>query len=223
MKNRSNLFLGILLIAVGAWLAATKQVPSLQAFTENMTGAMWTIAAGVLILVIGLLTGAPGMAGSPPLCPGARGSPFSARARASSARARWGPAGGGVWFLLTGFPPGAPGWPFPASIVAGIGGILFYQDRVGDYSSWSYMWTLIPGFVGVGSILAGVLGENTRRNISNGLRTIGFSAVLFLVFGTFLGNLDFLGEYGVAILLILLGLFILARGFWRGGGHHETG
>ncbi|HNQ93704.1 MAG TPA: hypothetical protein PKK96_02595 [Anaerolineales bacterium] len=174
MKNRSNLFLGILLIAVGAWLAATKQVPSLQAFTENMTGAMWTIAAGVLILVIGLLTGAPGMA-------------------------------------------------VPASIVAGIGGILFYQDRVGDYSSWSYMWTLIPGFVGVGSILAGVLGENTRRNISNGLRTIGFSAVLFLVFGTFLGNLDFLGEYGVAILLILLGLFILARGFWRGGGHHETG
>ncbi|HQV94306.1 MAG TPA: hypothetical protein PLF41_07570, partial [Anaerolineales bacterium] len=62
MKNRSNLFLGILLIAIGGWLVATKQVPSLQGFTENMTGAMWTIAAGVLILVIGLLTGAPGMA-----------------------------------------------------------------------------------------------------------------------------------------------------------------
>lgn len=174
MKNRSNLFLGILLIAVGGWLVATKQVPSLQAFTENMTGAMWTIAAGVLIFVIGLLTGAPGMA-------------------------------------------------VPASIVAGIGGILLYQERVNDYSSWSYMWTLIPGFVGVGSILAGILGEHTRRNISSGLRTIAFSAVLFLVFGTFLGDLKFLGEYGVAILLILLGMFVLARGFWRGGGHHETG
>lgn len=139
-----------------------------------MTGAMWTIAAGVLILVIGLLTGAPGMA-------------------------------------------------VPASIVAGIGGILLYQERMNDYSSWSYMWTLIPGFVGVGTILAGLLGENTRRNISGGLRTIGFSAVLFLVFGTFLGDLNFLGEYGVAILLILLGLFVLARGFWRSGGRNETG
>lgn len=173
-QNRSNLFLGILLIAIGAWLVATRQVPSLQQFTENMTGAMWTIGAGLLILVIGLVTGAPGMA-------------------------------------------------VPASIVAGIGGILFYQDQVNDYSSWSYLWTLIPGFVGVGTILAGLLGENTRRNLSGGLRTIAFSAVLFLVFGTFLGNLDFLGEYGVAILLILLGLFILGRGLMRRGDANETG
>ncbi len=173
-QNRSNLFLGVLLIAIGAWLVATRQVPSLQQFTENMTGAMWTIAAGVLILVLGLITGAPGMA-------------------------------------------------VPASIVAGIGGILFYQDQVGDYASWSYMWTLIPGFVGVGTILTGLLGENTSRNLSSGLRTIVFSAVLFLVFGTFLGDLDFLGEYGVAILLILLGLFILARGLMRRGGSNETG
>jgi hypothetical protein len=174
MKNRSNLFLGVLLIAIGAWLVATRQVPSLQNFTEDMTGAMWTIAAGVLILVIGLITGAPGMA-------------------------------------------------VPASIVAGIGGILYYQDQVGDYASWSYMWTLIPGFVGIGTILAGLLGENTSRNLGSGLRMLVFSAVLFLVFGTFLGDLDFLGEYGVAIILILLGVFILGRGFWRSGGRSETG
>ena len=173
MKNRSNLVLGILLIAIGGWLVATRQIPSLQNFTENMTGATWTIAAGALILVIGLLTGAPGMA-------------------------------------------------VPASIVAGIGGILFYQDRVGDYASWSYMWTLIPGFVGVGTILAGLLGENTSRNLGSGLRMIGFSAVLFLIFGTFFGDLDFLGEYGVAIILILLGLFILARGFMKSGARHEA-
>ncbi len=173
-QNRSNLFLGVLLIAIGAWLVATRQIPSLQQFTENMTGAMWTIAAGVLILAIGLITGAPGMA-------------------------------------------------VPASIVAGIGGILLYQDQVGDYSSWAYMWTLIPGFVGVGTILAGLLGENTSRNLSSGLRQIGFSAVLFLAFGTFFGDLEFLGEYGLAIILILLGLFILARGFWRKGNSNETG
>ncbi len=173
-QNRSNLFLGILLIAIGAWLVATRQVPSLQQFTENMTGAMWTIAAGLLILVIGLLTGAPGMA-------------------------------------------------VPASIVAGIGGILYYQDQANDYSTWAYMWTLIPGFIGVGSILEGILGENTRRNMASGLRLIVFSAVLFLIFGTFLGDLEFLGDYGVAIILILLGLFILGRGFISRGGQNEAG
>jgi hypothetical protein len=173
MKNRSNLFLGILLIAIGGWLVATRQIPSLRDFTENMTGATWTIAAGALILLIGLITGAPGMA-------------------------------------------------VPASIVAGVGGILYYQDQAGDYASWSYMWTLIPGFVGVGTILAGLLGENTARNISSGLRTLAFSAVLFLVFATFLGDINFLGEYGAAILLILFGVYLLARGIYR-GGRNETG
>lgn len=173
-QNRSNLFLGILMIAIGVWLVATRQVPSLQQFTENMTGAMWTIAAGVLILAIGLITGAPGMA-------------------------------------------------VPASIVAGVGGILLYQDQVGDYASWSYMWTLIPGFIGIGTILEGLLGENTSRNLGSGLRLLVVSAVLFLVFATFLGNITFLGDYGAAIILILLGLFILARGIMRGGGHNETG
>jgi hypothetical protein len=172
-QNRSNLFLGILLIAIGAWLIATRQVPSLQGFTENMTGAMWTIAAGALILLIGLVTGAPGMA-------------------------------------------------VPAAIVAGVGGILYYQDQVGDYASWSYMWTLIPGFVGIGQIVAGLLGENTRRNIANGLRQIVISAVMFLVFATFLGDINFLGEYGAAILLIMLGVFVLARGIYRGRGQNET-
>ena len=173
-QNRSNLFLGILLIAIGGWLVATRQIPSLQEFTANMTGATWTIGAGVLILLIGLITGALGMA-------------------------------------------------VPASIVAGVGGILFYQDRVEDYSSWAYMWTLIPGFVGVGTILAGLLGENTRRNLGHGLRLLAVSAVLFLVFGTFFDAFNFLSEYGAAIILILLGLFVLARGFLRGGAKNETG
>ena len=172
-QNRSNLALGILLIVIGGWLVATKQLPSLQQFTENMTGATWTIGAGLLILLIGLVTGAPGMA-------------------------------------------------VPASIVGGIGGILYYQDQVNDYASWAYMWTLIPGFVGVGTIIAGLLGENTKRNLGHGLRLLVVSAVLFLVFATYIGRLEFLGDYGAAILLILLGVFVLARGIMRSGGSNET-
>jgi flagellar biogenesis protein FliO len=39
--------------------------------------------------------------------------------------------------------------------------------------------------------------------------------VLFLVFATFFGELAILGEYGLAILLILLGVYVLVRGFIR--------
>ena len=73
---------------------------------------------------------------------------------------------------------GAPGMAVPAAIVAGIGGILYYQYATKNYASWSYMWTLIPGFVGVGLILAGLLGEYTRHNIGRGLNLIVISAVI---------------------------------------------
>jgi len=177
-QNRTNLFLGILLILIGGWLVITRQVPSVQNWIDqNFAWPMWTIGAGLLVFIIGLLTGAPGMA-------------------------------------------------VPASIIAGIGGILYYQNQTGNFGSWSYMWALIPGFVGVGTILAGLLGEHTRRNLAHGVNLIVISTVLFLVFGTFFGGLSILGDYGVAVILILLGLYILVRGFLRSGsgyrGQDET-
>jgi hypothetical protein len=177
-QNRTNLFLGLLLILIGGWLVVTRQVPAVQNWIEdNFTWPMWTIGAGLLVLLIGLFTGAPGMA-------------------------------------------------VPASIIAGIGGILYYQNQTGDYGSWSYMWALIPGFVGVGTILAGLLGDNTRRSLGHGLNLIVISTVLFLVFATFFGGLSILGDYGAAVILILLGVYILIRGFLRTGsgyrGQDET-
>jgi len=166
-QNRSNLALGIILLVVGGWLLVTRQVPAVQEWLDaNSTGAVYTIAAGLLILLIGLITNAPGMA-------------------------------------------------VPASIVAGIGGILYYQEANSAYQTWSYMWTLIPGFVGVGSILAGILGENSRRNFKSGLRLLFISGVMFVIFGSFLGGLPILGEFGLPIILIALGLYVLARGFMR--------
>ncbi|MDP1544570.1 MAG: hypothetical protein Q8L87_01010 [Anaerolineales bacterium] len=121
---------------------------------------------------------------------------------------------GGVIFIL-GLVLGSPGMSVPAAIVAGIGGIFFYQESTGNYESWSYMWALIPGFVGVGSILAGLLGDNTAHNLKRGLNLMVVSAVLFLVFAAFLGGWDILGSYGPAILLILLGLWVLGSGLYR--------
>jgi hypothetical protein len=83
---------------------------------------------------------------------------------------------------------------------------------------------LIPGFVGVGTILAGLLGENRRENISHGLNLLVVSAILFLIFGTIFGGLAILGPYGPAILLIALGVYILLRGVLRSNrrGQNET-
>jgi hypothetical protein len=175
-QNRSNLALGLILLIIGGWLLVSRQVPSIQEWLDaNFAWPMYTIGAGLLVLLIGLLTNAPGMA-------------------------------------------------VPASIITGIGGILYYQNATNNFGSWSYMWALIPGFVGIGSILAGLLGENSRRNFRSGLRLLVISAVMFLIFATFFGGLPILGEYGLPVLLILLGVYVLARGFMRGNkaGSNES-
>lgn len=121
----------------------------------------------------------------------------------------------GAAIFIVGLVLGAPGLAVPAAIVAGTGGIFYYQQATGNYGSWSYMWTLYPGFIGIGSVLAGLLGDNTAHNLKRGLNMMVFSAILFLIFSAFLGGWDLLGNYGPAILLILLGLWVLGSGLYR--------
>lgn len=121
--------------------------------------------------------------------------------------------GAGAVLLLLGLILGAPGLAVPAAVVAGIGGLLYYFEYLGDWSDW-YMWLLVPGFVGVGSILRGLLGEDTRSNLSHGLNLMVISAVLFLAFSAFFGGWNLLGNYGVSILLILLGLWVIGKGLY---------
>lgn len=121
----------------------------------------------------------------------------------------------GAGILIIGLATGSPGLSVPAAIVAGIGGIFYYQEATNNFETWSYMWTLIPGFVGVGTILQGLLGENTAYNLKRGLNLMVVSAVLFLIFAAFLGGWNILGSYGPAVLLILLGLYVLGSGIYR--------
>lgn len=121
----------------------------------------------------------------------------------------------GAGIFIIGLATGSPGLSVPAAIVAGIGGIFYYQELTNNFESWAYMWTLIPGFVGVGTLLQGLLGENTGANLKRGLNLMVISAVLFLVFASFLGGWNILGSYGPAILLILLGLWVLGSGLYR--------
>jgi hypothetical protein len=166
-RDRTQLALGLLLVLLGVWFFAVRQIPALKAWTElQFEWPFFVIGAGALILLIGLLTGAAGMA-------------------------------------------------VPACIVAGIGGILYYQNRFADWESWSFLWTLIPGFVGIGTILMGLLGEETRHNLAHGINLLVISAVLFMVFATIMQRLNILGPYGPAVLLVLLGVYVIVRGLLR--------
>ncbi|MEN6411117.1 MAG: hypothetical protein ABFD44_15540 [Anaerolineaceae bacterium] len=118
--------------------------------------------------------------------------------------------GVGGLLLVIGLLTGTPSMAVPACIVGGIGGILAYQNATGNWGSWAYIWTLIPGFVGIGTFLTGILGENTRANIRHGLDLILTSMILFAIFGSFLGGFRFLGDYW-PLILIGAGIIILIR------------
>jgi hypothetical protein len=108
-----------------------------------------------------------------------------------------------------------PSLCMPAAIVAGLGAIFYYQKATGIDGSWSYLWTLILGLIGVGNILSGLLGDSTAYNIRRGRNWLVLSVVLFLVFSSFFGSWEFLGTYGPAILLILMGVWVLVGAQYR--------
>jgi hypothetical protein len=116
----------------------------------------------------------------------------------------------GAFLLVFGLLVGAPGMAVPACIVGGIGGILYWQNLTQDWDSWAYVWTLIPGFVGIGTILAGLLGENTRSSVEGGSWLVIISLVLFLIFSSFTSERSWLGPYW-PILLIVAGVLMIVR------------
>jgi hypothetical protein len=122
----------------------------------------------------------------------------------------------GVLLLLVGLLAGVPAMAVPACIVGGIGGLLYWQNATGNWASWAYVWALIPGFVGVGVILSGLLSGRPRQGLREGAGTIFVSLVMFTIFGFFFGRDTFQGALW-PILLIVLGFMILIRGVFRLG------
>lgn len=126
----------------------------------------------------------------------------------------WIVIGVGAFLLIFGLLVGAAGMAVPACVVVGIGALLLYQNTSGDWQSWAYAWPLIQGFVGVGVILSGLLGDRTPGTYSSGAWMILISLVLFVVFGSFLGGRQILGPYW-PVLLIGLGVLLLLRPLFR--------
>ena len=169
-KNRTQLVLGLLLILVAGWLIATRIQPDLANILHlTFDWPMWIMFAGAVILVIGLLVGAPDMA-------------------------------------------------IPACIVAGIGGILYYQNATNNWESWAYMWTLIPGFVGVGKILSGIIGGDFMACLREGLKLLLTCAIMFTIFATIFNAWTIFGSYSAYVpiaLLFVLGIWLIVRGIMR--------
>jgi hypothetical protein len=121
----------------------------------------------------------------------------------------------GVFLLLIGLIQGTPDTAIGAFTVAGIGGILYWQNLTGRWESWGYLWTLIPGFAGLGTIVSGLIGGDGRRAFGRGLRQILISLVLFVALGSLIGGLNILGPYW-PVLLIALGAYIMLRAIIQG-------
>lgn len=122
--------------------------------------------------------------------------------------------GVGIFLFIFGLLVGSPGMAVPATIVAGIGGILYYTNTTGDWESWIFLWTLIPGFVGVGTLIAGFFGDHPRVSLRHGINMIFISAVLFFIFLAISGRGGALGPYW-PVLVILLGVWFLVRALIR--------
>jgi hypothetical protein len=164
--QRSRLAVGLILVLVGGFLLAAQFLPGLDDWIDaNFEWPVWMIGSGVLLLLIGLLSGVAGLA-------------------------------------------------VPAAIIAGIGGILYWQVNNNDFASWSYMWALIPGFTGVGTVILGLVSRKERSSVTGGLQLILISLVLFALFGSLFGQFSGLVSYW-PVVLIIYGVIVLVRMVFR--------
>ncbi|RLD03514.1 MAG: hypothetical protein DRI65_12765 [Chloroflexota bacterium] len=122
----------------------------------------------------------------------------------------WIVIGIGLFLFILRAAVGEPGMAVPATIICGLGGILAYQWYTGDWQSWSYIWTLIPGFVGIGIVLMSLLGGDASLKDGSTLMFISF--IMLAVFGSFFGAVGMAGRYW-PVLLILLGVVLMIRTF----------
>lgn len=126
----------------------------------------------------------------------------------------------GVALILAmiGIAAGATGMIIPVCILAGIGGIFYWQTALGaGYQTWAYAWTLIPAFVGVGIFLNETMMGRPLKGLSDALGPVAFSIVAFLIFGSAFGGFTMLGIYWPVLLIVLGLLFLVQPLFHRGG------
>jgi hypothetical protein len=156
-QRRSNLVVGLLLLAIGGWFLVVQYIPALaEQFRVELEWPLYVVGVGLLFFVLAAIARSPGLA-------------------------------------------------VPGAIIAGIGGILYYQQLNDDFGSWAYAWALIPGFAGLGVILQGLFEGRFLKSLREG------GGMIFSIFGAFLGGPRLLQDYW-PVVLIVIGVWMIARG-----------
>lgn len=119
----------------------------------------------------------------------------------------------GVIFLLIAALTGTSGMAVPGAIITGVGLILYYYNETNHWENWT-LWLLIPGFVGIGTFFMYVLERKFSKALREGGGAILWSIAVYFIFTAIFGGWNPLGIYW-PILVILYGLWLLARPFFR--------
>lgn len=126
----------------------------------------------------------------------------------------WLVVGVGLVFAVASLLTRTGGLMIPGAIVTGVGAILTWQNATGNWDTWSYIWTLIPGFVGLGMLIGSLYDPELRGARGAGFILLLISGILFAVFGGFFGLSPAVMQYW-PVLLILIGLIIFIRALTR--------
>ena len=124
------------------------------------------------------------------------------------------------WFALSLKGAEGEGLAIFASIVTMTGLVLLCQTITGLWATWAYAWALIaPTSVGLGMMLYGRL-KGRAKWMTEGWDVTKVGIGLFLGFGVFfelLINISGLniGQWGLPLALIVLGLFVMWRAVRR--------
>lgn len=117
----------------------------------------------------------------------------------------------GVVFLIASVTSGNGDLAIPGVICGGIGSILLVQTITNDYDTWSFTWTLIPGFVGLGILLANLI--NRTMVDRSGFTLLLISAFLFAAFYVPTRVEAITSEMIWPIALIFVGVLVLFNNF----------
>jgi hypothetical protein len=118
----------------------------------------------------------------------------------------------GAMFLLATAPTGIAANAIPGTLVGGLGLLLYWQNTVGDWQSWMYIWASVPFLVGLGLVLANALGMGGQKVRKIGTLIIDWSLAALIAFALGFTLWPLFSRYWPA-LLILAGATILILSF----------
>jgi len=102
----------------------------------------------------------------------------------------------------------------PGSIFLVLGLVFLYNTLSNDWAAWAYAWILLPASVGLGLMLASIIGGWERTAGEVGVWLMVLNGAAFGLFATLFGP-PLLKAIGAGA-LILGGLLMLLRAFRRG-------